>query len=153
MKKALLLLMAISLLGIHNSEAQSKKELKKQQKQKNYTEIKKLIESGHYVFNADWANTQKGRRINIIGDGNTLNIEGVNATADLPFFGQAYTAPYGGAGGIKFTTTNADYEIDYDDKKLKITIKFEASEASEKFDVYLIVYSNKKRRSPYFKQQ
>lgn len=142
MKKVLLIILSISFFSIQSSIAQSKKELKKQQKEKEYQVTKKLIESGNFVFTPDWVNTQRGRRVNITGDGNTLIIEGKKAIADLPYFGVSQTSHYSGNTGINFTSANTTYSTEFDDKKHKITIKFQAIEKSENFDIQLEIFSN-----------
>lgn len=143
MKKVVFLFLSISIFGFQSINAQSKKELKKQQQEKEYENTKKLIESGNFTFNPDWVNTQRGRRVNIAGDGNYLKFKGKTTTADLPFFGEAYSGSYGGSGGIVFSNSDTTYGIEYNDKKMKINIKFKASEKSESFDVILEIFSNK----------
>ncbi|MDT0553380.1 DUF4251 domain-containing protein [Urechidicola vernalis] len=142
MKKVFLILLSFSVFGIQTINAQSKKELKQQQKEKEYSATKEIIESGNFVFVPDWVNTQKGRRVNITGDGNTLKIEGKKSTSDLPFFGVSQTAHYSGNGGIVFTNSNTEFSTEFNDKKSKIIIKFKATEKSETFDIHMEVFSN-----------
>ncbi|OIQ41352.1 MAG: hypothetical protein BM563_01315 [Bacteroidetes bacterium MedPE-SWsnd-G1] len=142
MKKVFLILLSFSVFGLQTINAQSKKELKQQQKEKEYNATKKIIESGDFVFVPDWVNTQKGRRVNIAGDGNTLKFEGVKTTADLPFFGVSQTSHYNGNGGITFKNPDTEFSTEYNDKKFKVIIKFKATEKSETFDIQMEVFSN-----------
>jgi len=142
MKKAVILFISISFIVTSGLFAQSKKELKKQKQQEEYQATKKLVESGKFIFVPDWATTNKGRRINLSGEGYTLKFDDKSTSADLPFFGQAYTATYGGNGGIEFKNLDTAFKIDYNDKKNKIVIKFSTSHQSENFDIYLSIFSN-----------
>lgn len=136
------LLMSIMLLFSNNVLGQSKKELKKQKQKEEYLETQKLIESGQFVFEADWATAQKGQRRNISGEGYKLTIKDHDAKAYFPFYGRAYSAPYGGSGGIEFDNSEIDYEIIYNENKNKITIEFKARHESESLDVYISIFSN-----------
>lgn len=142
MKRISILLIATVLLFSNNIVGQSKKELKKQKQKEEYLETKKLIESGQFLFEADWATAQRGQRRSIAAEGYFLKIDGKSTSADLPFYGIAHSAPYGGAGGIEFENLGAEYEVDYNDKKNKIVIQFKAKHQSESFDVYISIFSN-----------
>jgi len=142
MKKALLITATLLLVFSNPIIAQSKKELKKQKKQEEYTKTKKIIESGIYTFEASSANTQKGRRIDLTTSFNSLKINKAHAIADLPFFGFSQVSSFKGDGGIKFDSENVDYKIEYIDNKHRITIKFKAKNKAETFDLFLTIYSD-----------
>ena len=142
MKKVLILFLSISLFTSIDVISQSKKELKKQKEKEEFQETKKLIESGNYVFEADWATSQRGRRVNIAGDGNTMSMKDKKAKGDFPFYGEAYGgAPYGG-GGIEFDGDITDFKIKYKDKKNKLTINFKIRHKSENYDVTINVFGS-----------
>ncbi|MCK5816094.1 MAG: DUF4251 domain-containing protein [Flavobacteriaceae bacterium] len=136
------LLMSIMLLFSNNVLGQSKKELKKQKQEEGYLEIKKMVESGQFVFEADWATAQKGQQRNINGEEYKLTIKDDHAKAYFPFYGRAYSVPHGGSGGIEFDNSEIDYEIKHNDKKNKITIEFKARHESESLDIYISIFSN-----------
>ncbi len=143
MKKTLILLISISFFLSNNMIAQSKKELKKQQQKEDYQRTKELIENGNFVFEADWATSYKGRRVNVAGDSYDLVIKNDSCIAYLPFYGRAFSgAGYGGDGGIKFETENVSYDIKHNDKKVRTKIKFQVKHKSENYDIFLTVYSN-----------
>ena len=142
MKKATLIIVTLLLIVSKPILAQSKKELKKQAELKEYTKTKKIIESGLYTFEATSTNTQKGRRIDLTTNYNSLKIDNAHVIADLPFFGFSQVSSFKGNGGIIFDEENIDYKIEYNDKKHKITIKFKAKNKSEIFDLFLTIYSD-----------
>ena len=127
MKKALLTIVTLILIVSNPILDQSKKELKKQAEQEQYTKTKKLIESSLYTFEATSANTQKGRRIDLTTSLNSLKINNSRVVADLPFFGISQVSSFKGDGGIKFDIENIDFKIEHNDKKNRITIKFKAN--------------------------
>jgi len=68
------------------------------------------IDAQRYEFTARNANPMNFKTINL-DPGYTLKITPDTITAYLPYFGRAYTAPINPSeGGIKFTSTNFDYE-------------------------------------------
>jgi len=143
MKKATLIIATFLFVLSNPIIAQSKKELKKQKAAKEYIKTKKLIERGLYTFVATSANTQKGRRIDLTTNYNSLKINNKHVIADLPFFGFSQVSNFKGDGGIVFDVENVGYKIEYIDKKHKITIKFEAKNKTETFDLFLTVYADR----------
>lgn len=143
MKKILFLFVTISLLTTNVTEAQSKKELKEEKKAAEYKVTKALIESGTYGFEASYCNTQKGRRIDLTSNGDSLIIDGSLSGANLPYFGVAQVSNMGGDAGITFENDNTEYNIEYNDKKYKITIRFKAKNKTEVFDVFITVFGNR----------
>ncbi len=125
-------------------KAQSKKELKKAAEAKEYAEMQMLVNSKIYFFEADWASTQKGRRINLTSNPNFLRIENDNADIDMPFFGEAYSARIGisGEGGIIFKGIIENYSLEYNDKKQRAIIKFNAKGKSDYFTFILTVFKS-----------
>lgn len=142
MKKALLYIPLLLLFVITPIYAQSNRELKKENEQKEYIKIKKIIESGIYTFMGASANTQRGKRIDLTTNFNFLKINNSRAIADLPFFGFSQVSSFKGDGSIVFDINNADYKIEYDDKKHKIVVKFTAINKSEIFNLYLTIFPN-----------
>jgi len=140
MKKLVLSIVFITI--IIPAQAQNKKEQKNEKNAQAYTEIKALINSGIYIFESDWATTQKGNRINLISNPNFLKMDHENATADLPYFGvsQSPSVGFSGSGGIEFDGVIKDLKVDFNDKKQKVIIKFSAQNKTENFNATLAVY-------------
>ena len=125
MRKTLIHL-AILLLTFNLSFAQTKEEKKKKKEEtaiKEYETIKSLIESGVYLFIANWTTTQKGKRINLATNYGDLKIDKEKAKADLPYFGVAQVASYSSDGGILFNNEKVTYKVEFDDKNQKIIIQ------------------------------
>jgi Domain of unknown function (DUF4251) len=76
--------------------------------------IKKMIDSGVYVFKANYALPLRGSQKNLTPDYYDLIVTKDTITAYLPYYGQSYTAPndiYTNEGGIKFKTSDFSYII------------------------------------------
>jgi hypothetical protein len=101
-----LLLLSFVLLSTTQAQSPSKKD--KQQAQR--TQIKDLVDSQHYVFNAQIAMPISGRTFQLTGDYYDLEIGKTTILSYLPYYGRAYSAPLDPArAGIQFTSKNFDY--------------------------------------------
>ncbi|MCV9387534.1 DUF4251 domain-containing protein [Reichenbachiella ulvae] len=120
---ALLLLTAFAVLA---QDKQSKRAAKKEAEAKKYALTKEILESGEYYFVADWATTQKGRRINLISNPNQFKISDQKAEASMPYFGAVQMYDMSGQGGINIEGPVENYEVKYNEKKNRITVTFKA---------------------------
>lgn len=116
---------------------------KKEKKREQYKETLDMINSGEFIFEANKAFAHGGRTISLTSNPNFLIISEENAEADLPFFGEAYTAiGYSGDTGIKFEGPVVDYNVKQNDDKLRIEIRFKVKSTNDLFTCYLnISYS------------
>lgn len=121
-------------------EAQSKKELKKQKRLLEYINTRQLVESGQFVFMIEWVVTQKGARTQALGEG--LLIEGDQTYADLPFLGNSNRGELGSTAGIKFTSSETVFDVEYKDEKRKINLNFEANSPIENYNVSMTIMGN-----------
>ena len=73
--------------------------------------IKALVDSGNYVFHAQAAISMSGRTRQLDA-GYMVTITKGKITADLPYFGDAYSAPMDPTeSGIQMTSTVFDYSV------------------------------------------
>jgi hypothetical protein len=108
MKELTLVLAFVFLVGgITISQAQS---TKKEKQAAKVAAVKKMIDDGNYVFEANIAYPERGGSRQLTSEYD-LKVVKDSVTAFLPYFGQAYMAPNPGEteGGIKFTSTNFNY--------------------------------------------
>ncbi|MBJ2174697.1 DUF4251 domain-containing protein [Aureibaculum sp. A20] len=138
MKKNTLLFYCLMLvLSTTMLTAQSKKELKKQKKLAEYAKTKMLVQNGQFVFKTSYIVTQKGDRTEAIGDG--LLIEDDKAYANFPFIGNMNRGTLKGSNNIEFNTSETDFDIEYNDKRRKIFVKFEAKDKNESYTIYITI--------------
>ena len=144
MKKIFTLIVLIILVvnPIISQTKADKKDAKEALAVKEFEAMKVLVNSESYTFEGEWATSNRGRRINLISNPTFIKMEAENADAFLPFFGTAHSgAGYGGSGGgIEFKGEVKNYQVSFNDKKRKATIKFATkSKSSENFDVTITI--------------
>lgn len=128
---------------IFTSSAQtSKKEAKEQKKEEQYQQIIKLVQSQNFEFTGRKANPQKGPTIDLSTRQNFVRIKGENATGDMPYFGRAFSAGYSSSdGGIKFDGLMENYDVQKNDKKRRISIKFKIKGADDTYSCTFTISS------------
>ncbi len=132
---ALLLFLCAAIVNAQSS----KKEEKEKLKEKQYQEILELVKSGNFEFVARKANPQRGRQIDLTTNPNFTRINGKSASADMPYFGRAFSAGYGSSdGGIKFDGQMESYDVQNNDKKRRVTIKFKVKGTDDTYSCTLI---------------
>ena len=138
----LLLFMAISI-PFKAQTKEEKKQLKKEKATEDFKATTDLINSGTFIFEATWATTQKGKRIDLTTNPNYLKLDNANADIYLPYFGVVHsTAAMGGDGGIVVEGKVEKYKVDLNEKKQRTTIRFNAKGKNDSFDFILTIYAN-----------
>ena len=113
-----------------------------QDKQPTKAEIKsakveKSIRSGNYEITVNQANPMSGGIRNLTSD-YSVRISGDSSYVYLPYFGRAYSAPYGGDGGIKASTLMDNYKVDYKEgKSYSIGFSLKATNDTYRFSITL----------------
>lgn len=142
MRVALLLFLFLSV-PVHAQSRQEKKEAKQQRKVESFNAMRAMIDTSLYEFIARKAQPQGGGVIDLTTHVNFLRVIKDSASANLPFFGRAYSAAYSDIdGGIKFEGTMDKYKVTENTKKLELRITFRVSVASDVFDCTLVVLSS-----------
>jgi len=127
----------ILLIGtVQPTIAQSKQEKKDQKEEK----VKELLESGYYAIDVERALPTNGSAVNLTSS-YTLEMRGDSVISHLPYFGKAYSVPYGGGDGLRFTRTVTKKSITFDDKGTA-DVKFEARTDEDNFTYNIKVFSN-----------
>ena len=117
-KKQIFMLLLALLVGIPTLSAQSKKEKKEQKKEA----VKKLIESENYKIDVNTAMPMRGRSIPLTSS-YSLEIRNDSVISYLPYYGRAYSIPYGGGDGLNFKAVLKEYSMEMD-KKGNAVIEF-----------------------------
>lgn len=140
MKNVLIITIILFALQLTSNAQDSKKEAKELKKEEQYQDLLKVIDTKQYAFQGRKANTQKGRQIDLTTRGNSLVIDNDKATAALPYFGRAYSGGYSSSdGGIKFDSVMEMYDVDKNEKKRKVTIKFKVKGTDDTYSCTLTV--------------
>jgi len=116
--------------------AQSKKEINEQKSK----EIKEMIEQRRFTIDVVRAMPMNGRSINLTSP-YSFEMRGDSAISYLPYYGRAYSLPYGGGDGMRFTKTITDYQCSFD-KKGTAQIKFMTRTDDDTYRFDIRIYSN-----------
>lgn len=101
-------------------------------------EIDEKIASSNYTFEAQRANPMSGGKSIHLTSIYTLKVTPDSIIAHLPYFGRAYSAPINSEGGIKFTSTNFDYEVS-EKKKGVSRISIKVKDNQENYKLSLLI--------------
>lgn len=141
----LLIFMFVAFGAVQAQSRAEKKQAKKEAKAKAFAELKTFFAEGDFKFVAEWATTQKGRRINLQSNPNSFVKTGDQATAQLPYFGVAQVAPMGGDVGIIIEdAVLSNQTIEYNEKKFRLVYAFDAKSSNgELLSCRMIIQANK----------
>ncbi|WP_294629971.1 DUF4251 domain-containing protein [uncultured Bacteroides sp.] len=134
-KQILMLLLALST-GFPTLSAQSKKEKKEQKKEA----VMKLVASENYKIDAQTALPMRGRSIPL-SSSYSLEVRNDSVISSLPYFGRAYSIPYGGGMGLNFKAPIKEYTMKTD-KKGNAVIRFIARNTEDSYEFKAKIYPN-----------
>lgn len=109
---------------------------RKERRLQKEKETLELIESGRFRFAASSAKSTLGN-FNNLGATYDLVFDSLKLTAYLPYFGRAYSVPYGGSDGVKFDITAEKIEKVWNEKKRIYTISAEVADNKDSYLIYL----------------
>lgn len=109
-------------------------------KQDKAQQVKELIDSGNFVIEVNRAFPMSGRSVNLTSL-YTIELKGDSVQSHLPYYGRAYSIPYGGGDGLRFDKQITEYQVSYD-KKSTATINFNSRSEDDNFKFSLKVYPN-----------
>ena len=135
-KKQIFMLLLALLVGIPTLSAQSKKEKKEQKKEA----VKKLIESENYKIDVNTAMPMCGRSVPLTSS-YSLEIRNDSVISYLPYYGRAYSIPYGGGDGLNFKAVLKEYSMKMD-KKGNAVIEFIARNPEDRYEYRVKVFPN-----------
>jgi len=105
-------------------------------------EITRRVESKDYTVVVNYANPMRWKQIYLNAEYD-LRIKNDSAFAYLPYFGVAYSAPYGGReGGIKFAEPLQGYAIKSNKKSDGWDIRFKVKGPDDGFEISMNIFNN-----------
>ena len=136
-KKQIFMLLLALLVGIPTLSAQQSKKEKKEQKKEA---VRQLIVSEDYKIDVNTAMPMRGRSIPLTSQ-YSLQIRNDSVFSYLPYYGRAYSVPYGGGSGLIFNAPLKEYTMDMD-KKGNAVIKFSARSPEDRYEFRAKVFPN-----------
>jgi hypothetical protein len=134
----------------------------------NYTSddmnaLRELVDSKSFEIESDWAYPlpsiglnsianagllppgNNATQINLIGNANYLRIEGDSIKAQLPYYGERQIASnYGSTNtGILLNGLMKDLTVDFNEKKERYELRFQANQDTETYQVTINIFSNR----------
>lgn len=103
--------------------------------------VNSKVQSKDFTISVKSANPMGGRLINL-SYGYDLRIKNDSAFAYLPYYGVAYSAPYGNEGGIKFAEPIREFSNTKNEKLNSWNIRFKVRDKSEGYDFFVIIFEN-----------
>lgn len=124
--KTIYLLLALLLPAFASTATAQKltKEEKAAKLEKAFEETRALVESKQFQIDIDRVYPQRGGDVSRFNPRGKITVRDSTAKGNLPFFGRAYSLPYGDGGGIEFDAPMKDLTIKTIEKKKKKTISF-----------------------------
>ena len=111
------------------------------EKRNNSQVLKAKLDSKRMTFVAQAANPARGSIIQLTNLYD-LQLKGDTLVAELPFFGRAFTAPVNPSdGGIRFTSTNFQYEVKQKKNK-RWDVKIIPNDHQDVRQMYLSIFPN-----------
>lgn len=131
-----MLLLAL-LVELPTLSAQSNKKEKREEKKEA---VKKLIISQDYKIDVINAIPMRGRSIPLTSS-YSLAIKNDSVISYLPYFGRAYSVPYGGGNGLIFKEPIKTYTMETD-RKGNANIKFNTRSPEDSYEFRIKVFPN-----------
>ena len=104
------------------------------------TALKTAIEQHRFVIQVNRMNPMSGASKQLTSP-YSLEIRGDTVVSYLPYFGRAYSVPYGGGNGLNFTSTITDY-TSVIDKKGKTSINFKTKTDEDRFSYRVLIFQD-----------
>lgn len=102
------------------------------------TVITKMLNDKTFKINAKTALPNYGRSVSL-DNRYSVEIKGDSVMSYLPYFGRAYSLPYGGGEGLIFNSTIKDYKVKLV-KKSGTEVKFSTRTGEDNYEYTITVY-------------
>ena len=125
MKTKLAQLLLLILIGVvpamgQSSDKKAEKERKKLEKEK---EVATLVESKNFEFKATRALPTGFKSMDLTTNPNYVKFSPDLIVSEMPFYGKAYSVPYGGDSGLKFDGKPDVYKVEKKNKNYEVEAK------------------------------
>lgn len=138
MKTQLLLLIALMLLLTGSVQAQRKnKAIQDAKIEQQFKDLQALIRSNRFQVLIDRVYPMNGADLTRFNPEGTITVTDSTAQGKLPYFGRAYTLPYGEGGGIEFDNAIQKLQVKTIEKKRKSSVLYQFNVSGQN-DVYRI---------------
>lgn len=99
------------------------------------------VENKNFTVKVQYAQPLSGKQIFLTSE-YALTVKNDSAEAFLPYFGVAYSAPYGGDGGIRFNERMTDFSIMPNKKNNGWDIQFKVKAPEDYYEFFLKIFND-----------
>lgn len=143
----ILLVCAIPIIlsgcALIESRSEEKRKEREQKLVEGYENIKKIIFSGKYIFEATHMYPAGGYPAKSISGSNYyLEVDIYDVTSVLPFYGTRYLSAIPPESGIRIDGELEDLMIEESDSRKKVLVKFSVKDDSDEYLISLSITSN-----------
>lgn len=108
----------------------------KKEKARKQLEMVQLIQNGRFRFVARSAHSELGS-FNNLSASYDLVFDSLQLKAFLPYYGRAYSVPYGGSGGVKFNLKADSISMNWNERKKLFFISTELVDSQDSYSIFL----------------
>jgi len=127
-------------LSVIMSGCSASKSSQKEEKAANEVVLREAIEKRAYIVEVDRAIPMSGSS-RMLTSPYSLEVNGEEVKSHLPFFGRAYSVPYGGGDGLIFDSVITDYQLSFE-KKGKYLIEFKTKSKEDRLVYRIHIFPN-----------
>ncbi|MCF0177746.1 MAG: DUF4251 domain-containing protein [Bacteroidales bacterium] len=138
MKKIVLLLASVAMLfGIVGCGSIERTPEERAEAKQNMSDIKAALKDKNFTITADFIIPLRGGSSAITG-GYHITVNGDELMSDLPYYGEAWSLPYGGGHGLHFTSDIEKMKYRRVSDHYEINLKARDTEGT--FDYFITIY-------------
>lgn len=110
-----------------------------------FEQTRELIGSNRFRVEAERAYPAQGKTVDLFSNKGYIILSDTLAKGFLPFFGRAYSLPYGDDGGIEFNSTvrNRKITLNKNKRNRNITYRFSVRAQNDVYTIILLIQSNR----------
>ena len=136
MKKILIILLTAALAACSSLTPAEKAE----RQARIARAVEKALAERHYTVNIVMMYPTRGKAVNVAHD-YSLEVRGDTLVSYLPYFGRAYSVPYGGGKGLNFTAPITEYHSEKDGHGMT-SVSIKAKNEEDVYTFSLEIYDN-----------
>jgi hypothetical protein len=138
--KRIICFLAMMLMLFANVTVSAQKKSKAERKAEIARVVKQKVEDKHFKVIVDMAYPMEGPTIPL-NQLYSLEVKGDSIISYLPYYGRAYSIPYGGGKGLNFEGTIKKFRISYP-KESSMRVDFEVTNDEDYYMYALDIYNN-----------
>jgi hypothetical protein len=140
MKKIFCFLSLVAILLAACATTGTQRKSKSAQKAETAQIVRQNVENKHFRVDVKWAYPMEGQAISLTSV-YSLELKGDSVISYLPYYGRAYSIPYGGGKALNFEGTAKDYRVTSPKKDL-MRVFFLVTNDEDTYEYTLDIFVN-----------